>query len=121
MRTALNANEEVDTENDASEADLVLARLEDILSRFEKVLAAEEPESEEPAAEDEEEPAAEDEEAPAEGDEEPAAEDEEEPADKDEEPAAEESYTRQLERRIANLEKRFTESRRRTMRGRFTR
>ena len=47
--SALNANEEVDTENDASEADLVLARLEDILSRFEKVLAAEEPESEEPA------------------------------------------------------------------------
>ena len=33
--SALNANEEVDTENDASEADLVLARLEDILSRFE--------------------------------------------------------------------------------------
>ena len=33
-----SVNEETETEADASEADLVLARLEDILARFEKVL-----------------------------------------------------------------------------------
>ena len=34
-----SVNEETETEADASEADLVLARLEDILARFEKVLS----------------------------------------------------------------------------------
>jgi hypothetical protein len=112
-------NEDADTENDASEADLLLARLEDILARFEKVIAvadgsAEEDETEEPAEEEEsteetEEPA----EEPAE--EEPA---EEEPA---EEEAAEESYDRSLEARLAALERRFTESRRRRLCSRFTR
>jgi hypothetical protein len=107
-------NEDADTENDASEADLLLARLEDILARFEKVIAvadgsAEEDETEEPAEEEE---STEETEEPAE---EPA---EEEPA---EEEAAEESYDRSLEARLAALERRFTESRRRRLCSRFTR
>lgn len=107
---------EVDTENDSSELELQLARLEDIISRFEKVVNAageEEPAEEEPAAEEApaEEPA---EEEPAE--EEPA----EEPAE-EEEPAAEEAYSRSLEKRIADLERKFTESRRRKLCRRFVR
>lgn len=108
-------NDAVDTENNTSETDLVLARLEDILARFEKVIAAaggdEEPTEDEEPVEDEaqeEEPA---EEEPAE--EEPA---EEEPAEDEQ---AEESYTRSLEDRIAALERRFTESRRRSLVNRF--
>lgn len=115
VHTVNEEDDAVDTENSTSETDLVLARLEDILARFEKVIAAaggeEEPaEDEEPA---EEEPA----EEPAE-DEEPA---EEEPAEEEpaEEEQAEESYTRSLEDRIAALERRFTESRRRSLVKRF--
>lgn len=108
---------EVDTENDSSELELQLARLEDIISRFEKVVNAA-GEDEEPA--EDEQPA--DEEQPAE-DEEPAeeqsAEDEEQPAEDEE--AAEESYSRSLEKRIANLERKFTESRRRKFCRKFTR
>lgn len=106
--------ENADTENDASQSDLVIARLEDILSRFEKVIAAAE-------GEDEEETPAEDEEAevPEESEEGEEEEPTEEPAE--EEDAAEESYTRSLEKRIANLERRFTESRRRLACKRFTR
>ena len=96
-----SVNEEIDTENDASETDVILARLEDILSRFEKVLSAE---TEEPAEEEE-------------TTEEEVV--EEEPAEDEE--AAEESYTRQLERRIADLERRFTESRRMKFCSRFKR
>ena len=99
---------DVNTENDASESDLLLARLEDIISRFEKVIAAatgEEPAEDEAPAEDEE---------PTE-DEEPA--EDEAPAE-DEEPA-EESYQRSLEKRLAALERRFTESRRRSRCSRF--
>lgn len=89
---------EVDTENDASELDLQLARLEDIISRFERVInaAGEDEESEEPT--------------------------EEEPAEEEsEEETAEESYNRSLEKRIANLERKFTESRRRKLCKRFVR
>lgn len=106
---------EVDTENDASELDLQLARLEDIISRFERVInaAGEDEEGEEPAEEEE----------PTE--EEPAEEEgstEEEPAEEEsEEEAAEESYNRSLEKRIANLERKFTESRRRKLCKRFVR
>lgn len=106
----MNEEDETSTENDASETDLVLAKLEDILARFEKVLALSEgDEDEEPA---DEEPA-EDEE-----DEDKDSEDEE-GEDKDDE--KDEAYTRRLEKRLANLEKRFTESRRRTLRGSFRR
>lgn len=100
-------NEEDDSENDASESDLLLARLEDILARFEKVIAVAdgEGEEEEPA---EEEPAEE------EGEEEPAEEEsEEEPAEEEE--GTEESYERSLEERLAALERKFTESRRRAL------
>lgn len=111
-----NEEAETSTENDATEADLVLAKLEDILARFEKILAItddEESEEEPEEAEDEvEEEPEEDEEDEVEEEPEEEAEDEE---------AAEESYTRSLERRLANLEKRFTESRRRTMRRGFCR
>ena len=106
-------NEDTETENDASEADLVLAR-------FEKVIAAATGEDEEEPAEDEDN-AGEDE-APAEdednADEAPA--EDEDNADEDEEPA-EESYRASLEDRIAALERRFTESRRRQLCKRFTR
>ena len=111
--------ENTDTENDASQSDLVIARLEDILSRFEKVIAAAE-------GGDEEETPAEDEEAgaPEESEEaEDEATEDEEPTEDEatEEESAEESYTRSLEKRIANLERRFTESRRRLACKRFTR
>lgn len=109
-------SEDVNTENDASESDLLLARLEDIISRFEKVIAAavgEAPAEDEEPIEDEE-PT--EDEAPAE-DEEP---NEDEAPAEDEEPA-EESYQRSLEKRLAALERRFTESRRRSRCSRFYR
>ena len=99
-------NEEDSTENDSSEEDLLIARLEDILSRFEKVIAVADGEAEEDKPEE-----------PAEEEEESAEEDkpEEEPAEEEGEEPAEESYTRSLERRIADLERRYTESRRRNL------
>ena len=111
-----SVNEETETENDASEADLVLARLEDILARFEKVLAVATGEAEE--EETAEEPAEE------EGGEEEATEETEEEEtteETEEEETAEESYERSLEDRLAALERKFTESRRRNLCKRFTR
>ena len=117
-----SVNEETETEADASEADLVLARLEDILARFEKVLsvATGEAEAEETGEEDTAEEGGEEEATDKEGDEEEAT--DEEPAE--EEPAeepAEESYERSLEKRLAALERRFTVSRRRNLCKRFHR
>ena len=112
----MNEAEDTDTstENDASESDLLLARLEDIISRFEKVIAASTGEDEE---EPEEEPEAEAEEGEeAEPEEEPEAE-----AEEGEEAEAEESYNRSLEDRLAALERRFTESRRRYLCRNFRR
>ena len=114
-----SVNEETETEADASEADLVLARLEDILARFEKVLSV-------ATGEAEAEETGEEETTDKEGTEEDTAEEgsEEEPTDEeggeDEEPA-EESYERSLEKRLAALERRFTESRRRNLCKRFHR
>ena len=115
-----SVNEETETEADASEADLVLARLEDILARFEKVLsvATGEAEAEETGEEEAtDEVGSEEETTDKEGS-------EEEPTDEetaeDEEPA-EESYERSLEKRLAALERRFTESRRRNLCKRFNR
>lgn len=104
--------EDVSTDNDTSEADLLLARLEDIISRFEKALAIVDSEEggEEAPAEDE---VPEEEEAPVE--------DEEIPADEEEEAEAEESYKPSLEDRLAALERRFTESRRRRACRKFMR
>jgi hypothetical protein len=111
------AEEDTKTENDTSAADLLLARLEDIISRFEKALAIADGEDEEEQAPEEE---GGDEEAP---EEEEPAEDEEggEEEQPEEEEAAEEAYQRSLEDRLAALERRFTESRRRNMCRRFTR
>ena len=115
-----SVNEETETEADASEADLVLARLEDILSRFEKVLSV-------ATGEAESEETGEKEDTDKEGSEEEEATDEEggeeETADEEggEEEAAEESYKRSLEKRLAALERRFTESRRRNLCKRFHR
>ena len=114
-----SVNEETETEADASEADLVLARLEDILARFEKVLSV-------ATGEAEAEETGEEETTDKEGTEEDTTEEgsEEEPTDEegsgDEEPA-EESYERSLEKRLAALERRFTESRRRNLCKRFHR
>ena len=118
-----SVNEETETEADASEADLVLARLEDILSRFEKVLsvATGEAESEETGEkEDTDKEGSEEEATDEEGGEEEAA-DEEGDEEGGEEEAAEESYERSLEKRLAALERRFTESRRRNLCKRFHR
>ena len=114
-----SVNEETETEADASEADLVLARLEDILSRFEKVLSV-------ATGEAESEETGEKEDTDKEGSEEEATDEEggeEETADEEggEEEAAEESYKRSLEKRLAALERRFTESRRRNLCKRFHR
>ena len=98
---------ETTTENDVSESDVLMARLEDIISRFEKALSIV----------DEEEPA------------------EEEPVEEEpEEEPAEESFRRtvarnrrvkeekaSLERRIAMLERKLVESRRRKIARKFTR
>lgn len=116
-----SVNEEADnntsTENDTSEDDLLLARLEDIITRLEKALVnldvegkEEDDDNSDTPAEDEE-----TEEAPADDEES----EDEEPAE-DEEPE-EEPAEESLERRIANLERRFTESRRRSLCRRFTR
>lgn len=115
-----SVNEETETEADASEADLVLARLEDILARFEKVLSvatgeAEAEETGEEEATDEE--GSEEETTDKEGSEEEATDEEPE----EEEEPAEESYERSLEKRLAALERRFTESRRRNLCKRFHR
>ena len=118
-----SVNEETETEADASEADLVLARLEDILSRFEKVLsvATGEAESEETGEkEDTDKEGSEEEATDEEGGEEETA-DEEGDEEGGEEEAAEESYERSLEKRLAALERRFTESRRRNLCTRFHR
>ena len=109
-----SVNEETETEADASEADLVLARLEDILARFEKVLSVATGETDKEEATDEE------------GSEEDTGEEggEKEPTDEEggeDEEAAEESYERSLEKRLAALERRFTESRRRNLCKRFNR
>ena len=114
-----SVNEETETEADASEADLVLARLEDILARFEKVLsvATGEAEAEETGEEDAtDEKGSEEEDTGEEGG-------EKEPTDEEggEEEPAEESYERSLEKRLAALERRFTESRRRNLCKRFHR
>ena len=114
-----SVNEETETEADASEADLVLARLEDILARFEKVLSV-------ATGEAEEEETGEEEATDEEGSEEDTGEEdgEKEPADEEggeEEEAAKESYERSLEKRLAALERRFTESRRRNLCKRFHR
>lgn len=113
-----SVNEETETEADASEADLVLARLEDILARFEKVLsvATGEAEAEETGEEETTDEEGSEEATDEEGDEEEAT--DEEPA---EEEPAEESYERSLEKRLAALERRFTESRRRNLCKRFHR
>lgn len=109
--------EEADTENDTSEADLLLARLEDIIARFEKALAIVDGEGEEEGGEEGGE-----EEAPAE-DEMPSEEEggEEEAPAEEEEAEAEESYQPSLEDRLAALERRFTESRRRKACRKFNR
>lgn len=114
-----SVNEETETEADASEADLVLARLEDILARFEKVLSV-------ATGEAEAEETGEEEATDEEGSEEDTGEEggEKEPTDEEggeEEEAAEESYERSLEKRLAALERRFTESRRRNLCKRFNR
>lgn len=116
-----SVNEETETEADASEADLVLARLEDILARFEKVLsvATGEAEAEETGEEEAtDEKGSEEEDTGEEGGKEEEAADEE---GGEEEEAAEESYKRSLEKRLAALERRFTESRRRNLCKRFNR
>lgn len=115
-----SVNEETETEADASEADLVLARLEDILARFEKVLSV-------ATGEAEAEETGEEETADKEGSEDEATDEEgseEETTDEEggeEEEPAEESYERSLEKRLAALERRFTESRRRNLCKRFHR
>lgn len=114
-----SVNEETETEADASEADLVLARLEDILARFEKVLSV-------ATGEAEAEETGEEEATDEEGSEEDTGEEggEKEQTDEEggkEEEAAEESYERSLEKRLAALERRFTESRRRNLCKRFNR
>lgn len=115
-----SVNEETETEADASEADLVLARLEDILARFEKVLsvATGEADAEETGEEEatDAEKTGEEEATDEEGSEEEATDEE----GSEEEPA-EESYERSLEKRLAALERRFTESRRRNLCKRFHR
>lgn len=115
-----SVNEETETEADASEADLVLARLEDILARFEKVLsvATGEAEAEETGEEETtDEEGSEEETTDKEGSEEEATDEE----GSEEEETAEESYERSLEKRLAALERRFTESRRRNLCKRFHR
>lgn len=114
-----SVNEETETEADASEADLVLARLEDILARFEKVLSV-------ATGEAEAEETGEEKTTDEEGSEEDTGEEggEKEQTDEEggeEEEAAEESYKRSLEKRLAALERRFTESRRRNLCKRFHR
>ena len=114
-----SVNEETETEADASEADLVLARLEDILARFEKVLSV-------ATGEAEAEETGEEEATDEEGSEEDTGEEggEKEQTDEEggeEEEAAKESYERSLEKRLAALERRFTESRRRNLCKRFHR
>lgn len=107
--------DEIETENDASENDLLMARLEDLVARLERLAPAED---EAPA----EETPAEEEEAPAEeegGEEETEGEGTEEEGGEEE--VEEESYERSLEERLAALERRFTESRRRSLCRRFNR
>ena len=109
-----SVNEETETE-----ADLVLGRLEDILARFEKVLsvATGEAEAEETGEEETTDKEDTEEDTAEKGSEEDTTDEE---GGEDEEPA-EESYERSLEKRLAALERRFTESRRRNLCKRFHR
>ena len=114
-----SVNEETETEADASEADLVLARLEDILARFEKVLSVATGEAD--AEETGEEEATDEEGSKEEATDEEGSEEEATDEEGAEEEPAEESYERSLEKRLAALERRFTESRRRNLCKRFHR
>ena len=114
-----SVNEETETEADASGGGWVLARLGDILARFEKVLSV-------ATGEAEAEETGEEEATDEEGSEEDTGEEggEKEQTDEEggeEEEAAKESYERSLEKRLAALERRFTESRRRNLCKRFNR
>ena len=117
FRSKFYESDDTETENDASEKDLMLARLEDIVSRFEKVIGAAEgdqPEDEDTVDEtvdETEEDSVEDEDTADETAEDDTTEDEE--AEKE----AKESYMR----RLARLERRYTEQRRRNMRRGFRR
>ena len=113
-----SVNEETETEADASEADLVLARLEDILARFEKVLSVATGEAEEETGEEE---ATDKEGSKEDTDEEGGEEEQTDEEGGEDEETAEESYERSLEKRLAALEHRFTESRRRNLCKRFNR
>lgn len=114
-----SVNEETETEADASEADLVLARLEDILARFEKVLSVATGEAD--AEETGEEEATDEEGSEEDTNEEGGEKEQTDEEGGEEEEAAEESYERSLEKRLAALERRFTESRRRNLCKRFHR
>ena len=117
FRSKFYESDNTETENDASEKDLMLARLEDIVSRFEKVIGAAEgdqPEDEDTTDEtvdETEEDTVEDEDTADETVEDDTTEDEET------EKEAKESYMR----RLARLERRYTEQRRRNMRRGFRR
>ena len=122
FRSKFYESDNTETENDASEKDLMLARLEDIVSRFEKVIGAAEgdqPEDEDTADEtvdETEEGTVEDEDAVDETVEDDTTEDDT-TEDEDAEKEAKESYMR----RLARLERRYTEQRRRNMRRGFRR
>ena len=116
-----SVNEETETEADASEADLVLARLEDILARFEKVLSVATGEADAEETGEEEATDAEKTGEEETTDEEETGEEETTDEEGSEEEPAEESYERSLEKRLAALERRFTESRRRNLCKRFHR
>lgn len=117
FRSKFYESDNAETENDTSEKDLMLARLEDIVSRFEKVIGAAEgdqPEDEDTSEEtvdETEEDTVEDEDTTDETAEDDTTEDEET------EKEAKESYMR----RLARLERRYTEQRRRNMRRGFRR
>ena len=98
--------EEVETDNDTSDGDLLLAKLDDLISRLENALSL---------AEDDDKSPAEDE-----GNSDESNSDEDN-SDEDNADNTEESLNRSLEERLAALERRFTESRRRSLVKRFMR
>lgn len=118
--------EEVETDNDASDGDLLLAKLDDLISRLENALSLAEDDDKSPA-EDEGDS---DEDNSDEGNSDESNSDEsnsdednsdEDNSDEDNADNAEESLNRSLEERLAALERRFTESRRRSLVKRFMR
>jgi hypothetical protein len=113
--------EEVETDNDTSDGDLLLAKLDDLISRLENALSLAEDDDKSPAEDEGNSDEGNSDEGNSDEDNADENNDDEDKSDEDNADNTEESLNRSLEERLAALERRFTESRRRNLVKRFMR